>query len=458
MTFFLYDRLQPLALFLFRVIVALMRIVNEERWAKLIQSLDIRQIDGRPAYEAIQLDKFQGKNPVWIHAASGEFEYAKPVVRALHKLEIPVFVTYFSPTYMSNIESFPGVAASCALPLEDRSELRSMIKKINPRVLLIARTDTWPNMVRECSNAKIPVLLFSATFHERSKRVSFLAKSLTQATYKLIDEIHCVNPDDLKVLATLGKNRSFVKGDTRYDQVLERLKQTVSSPVLPNIIQQSMGELVLTAGSVWEEDVTALLPALAAAKKVLSKELRLTCLMVPHEIKPRFIEAIRKQAESIHLKALTLTELISNNHESHMYDVLIVDRVGILAELYLLGQFAFVGGSFKKTVHSVMEPLAAGCLTFVGPLHLNNREAIEFQSVTALPNWTAVVSAGDAASLKLELSTRIKDYCLLSDSARASIRSQIQTEVRNRGGATDAVLGWINSQGSRAHSQLPSRD
>ena len=44
---------------------------------------------------------------------------------------------------------------------------------------------------------------------------------------------------------------------------------------------------------------------------------------------------------------------------------------------------AFIGGSFRKTVHSVMEALGAGLKTFVGPKHKNNREAIEFQSVRA---------------------------------------------------------------------------
>jgi 3-deoxy-D-manno-octulosonic-acid transferase len=48
---------------------------------------------------------------VWFHCASGEFEYAKPVI-ALIKKELPqlkIVVTYFSPTYVDQIRKFAGV-------------------------------------------------------------------------------------------------------------------------------------------------------------------------------------------------------------------------------------------------------------------------------------------------------------------------------------------------------------
>src|SRR6185437_14055342 len=51
------------------------------------------------------------KAPLWIHASSGEFEYAKPSIREMKQRDpsLPIVVTYFSPTYAKVIESFPGV-------------------------------------------------------------------------------------------------------------------------------------------------------------------------------------------------------------------------------------------------------------------------------------------------------------------------------------------------------------
>ncbi|MBY0383898.1 hypothetical protein K2X05_01965, partial [bacterium] len=70
-------------------------------------------------------------------------------------------------------------------------------------------------------------------------------------------------------------------------------------------------------------------------------------------------------------------------------------KVGFLAELYKQSDFSFIGGSFRKQVHSVMESLACGCLTFVGPFYHNNREAIDFSQLkgTLKPVQIATESA-----------------------------------------------------------------
>lgn len=444
MTLFFYDLLQPLAFMAFRAAVMVLRTFGIQSGRKLIKTLEIRTINGRPAFESVQTERFLGQKPVWIHAASGEFEYAKPIVRELQKLGRPVFVTYFSPTYQNNIESFSGVTASCALPLEEKSQLRQLIRKIRPSALLIARTDTWPNMVRECSEAKVPVLLFSATFHAGSKRIGIMAKALTKATYKFIDEIQCVSTEDLAVLSKLGYERGVSRGDTRYDQVLERLNHP--KPI-PESLRVVLGQLVLTAGSVWEEDVAALLPAIVEMKSSIKNAInngkdkaeKFSCLMVPHEISAGFTASIKRQAEAHGLKTAILSEL----KQDLEYDVVIVDRIGILAELYQLGEFAFVGGSFKSTVHSVMEPLAAGCLTFVGPFHTNNREAVEFQTEAAYNNWTSVTAAKDASALGSALLSAVLRLNQMTDDERAAIKEQIQNQVRSKSGATEAVLSWI---------------
>lgn len=125
---------------------------------------------------------------------------------------------------------------------------------------------------------------------------------------------------------------------------------------------------------------------------------------------------------------------------------MLVDSVGLLAELYTLGQIAFVGGSFRGSVHSVMEPLAAGCITLVGPDHLNNREAVEFQLVRVSENGcTAVLTAQTAAQLKDRLQLALEAL-----STANGTKAKIQTEVRNRGGATATVVRWLNELQSSA--------
>ena len=56
-------------------------------------------------------------------------------------------------------------------------------------------------------------------------------------------------------------------------------------------------------------------------------------------------------------------------------DVLIVDTVGLLAQLYRLADIAFVGGSFRGSVHNVMEPAAMAKPVIFGPTIQNAHEA-----------------------------------------------------------------------------------
>ena len=55
--------------------------------------------------------------------------------------------------------------------------------------------------------------------------------------------------------------------------------------------------------------------------------------------------------------------------------MLIVDTVGLLAKLYRLADIAFVGGSFRGSVHNVMEPAAMAKPVIFGPTIQNAHEA-----------------------------------------------------------------------------------
>jgi len=67
-----------------------------------------------------------------------------------------------------------------------------------------------------------------------------------------------------------------------------------------------------------------------------------------------------------------------------------VDRVGILADLYALGDTAFVGGGFHRAgLHSVLEPAVFGVLMTFGPHWQMSRDAtllLEQGGAVALPS------------------------------------------------------------------------
>jgi 3-deoxy-D-manno-octulosonic-acid transferase len=121
-----------------------------------------------------------------------------------------------------------------------------------------------------------------------------------------------------------------------------------------------------------------------------------------------------------------------------------VDQTGILAELYTQAQFAFVGGSFKKTVHSVMEPLAAGCVTFVGPKHQNNREALAIKNVKlkSLNGEAAVIAVNSPA----DWDEKLKSFSKLNLSF-VTVKAEIKALITERSGfALAKALEWLEAQ------------
>jgi 3-deoxy-D-manno-octulosonic-acid transferase len=56
----------------------------------------------------------------------------------------------------------------------------------------------------------------------------------------------------------------------------------------------------------------------------------------------------------------------------------VVDRVGVLGELYSLADVAYVGGGFHDAgLHSVLEPAACGAPVLFGPAFKESRDAVK---------------------------------------------------------------------------------
>ena len=366
--------------------------------------------------------------PIWFHASSGEFEYAKPVITEIKKRHpsTPIVVSFFSPSYEKQIKKFPGVDFALPLPLDLKNPVRNCIEKINPKLFLVARTDLWPELLVQLRKRQVPSLLFSTTFNS-----SNWAQALFAPYYQLVlsqfTQIFAVSVSDEENIKKCAPGQSVKTiGDTRYDQVVSRLNG--SSTIKDSVFASSTP--IFIAGSTWPADEAQLIPALTD----LIKTSKIKLVLVPHEVNPPHLEQLKKLIHSYGLRPTFYSQCASPD-----WSVLIVDQVGILAELYKLGAFAFIGGSFKRKVHSVMEALATGAITFVGPFYKNNREAIEFLSIPNQSPIKAVQVVGSSRELSEKLSQ------LLVDPNVSAARQQIAEEVRRRTGGAAQVVNWIES-------------
>jgi 3-deoxy-D-manno-octulosonic-acid transferase len=386
----------------------------------------------------------KGQRPVWIHCASGEFEYAKPVIEKIKELNprAKILLTYFSPSYAEAVHRYPGVDFASPSPWENRRSMRELIEHHQPQALLLARTDTWPEMLASARDHGIRSLLFSATIARESGRARGVMKFLSRLILDDLTQIYCVSEEDSKIFAQLGcGHKTRVAGDTRYDQVMQRLR---APRPLKDTLFTSRSKAILIAGSTWPEDEEILTDALVIAKKQHAPQPGL--VIVPHEPSADHLLALEQRIAE---RGLTSARY-SRVEEWTSEDILLVDQVGILAELYQKGNFAFVGGSFRKTVHSVMEPLACGALTIVGPKYLNNREAIEFRTLTC-----ATTTEKDLGSESFHCVEVVRDATemaslLLRARAKfsASDASAILRHIQARSGKATLVAEWALSHWS----------
>ena len=310
----------------------------------------------------------------WFHFTSvGEFEQAKPLIEAIYG-ETRIVLTFFSPSVAPNAQSYPYADAAVYLPLDTPRNAERIIRLIEPALIVFSKFDIWPNLVWKASKYKIPIIVVAGTLHAESKRLSTFAKPFFRSVHQHI-QVHCaISESDAARFRELCSpaHEIVVAGDTRYEQVYRRARAVESDTEFFHG-HQSLKRPILIAGSTYTEDEKVLLPAYQLLRQNLPEDFP-HLILVPHEPTPERIKEIRGHLDREKLMSRCFSELEPEVDLSTV-DVLIVDKVGLLAKLYGMADIAFVGGSFRGSVHNVMEPAAMAKPVLFGPTIQNAYEA-----------------------------------------------------------------------------------
>jgi len=131
--------------------------------------------------------------------------------------------------------------------------------------------------------------------------------------------------------------------------------------------------VVFVAGSTWEEDQEILIPVF---KKLCKYNKNLLLVIAPHEPSILNLDKIEHDFSKV-LKTIRFSYLNNYNGEN----VIIVDSIGILLPLYTYADFAYVGGSFKQSIHNVLEAAVYGIPVVFGPKIDNSQEAQKLSEI-----------------------------------------------------------------------------
>ncbi len=311
---------------------------------------------------------------IWFHVTSvGEYEQARPIITAV-RAEYPgrpIVVTHFSPSGMTYAAQRPCADLHDFLPLDHPRLMDRLVRAWNPSLLVFVKFDCWPNQVLAADRHQVPVLLLAGSLQPSSARLKPGGRPLFHDVFNRFSHLGVCTPEDRnRFLHRLHITVPVtVTGDTRAEQVILRYEASADTDVARTL--QNLGGRILVLGSTWPPDEKLWLPIMG---QLLDSHPDLRIVLAPHEPLPDRLQDLETTLKGQGLGHVRLSALASGAAVTGVR-VILVDSIGVLAEIYRAGHLAYVGGSFTTGVHNTLEPAIAGMPVMFGPVIGNAEEA-----------------------------------------------------------------------------------
>ncbi len=368
----------------------------------------------------------------WIHNSSmGEFEQAKPLVEAL-KQRFPdgsVIVSFYSPSGFENVQDYPHADILCYLPFDSYRKAKRFVMTVRPDIAIMVRHDLWPNHLWRLKMENIPAILINCSVRPKYwYHLPFLCAA-SRSFFQYFDFVLAVSQETKFYWNRyrLGFQEVNVVGDTRYDQVVRRAKE--AEKVVAPLRKLKRNRRCIVFGSTWPSDEEVIFDAM---RRLYETNTDLWIVIVPHEPVKEHLIQIRERLNQMNIRFGFFSQIEAQPELDA--NVLVVDRIGILASLYALGDLAFVGGGFGPGVHSVLEPAAFGKVVIFGPNHANSFEAVQLTK----RGVGFEVNSGD--DLFMFILSFLKDAQRLSE-----LGEKAAALVRENVGATERIVKYIET-------------
>lgn len=376
------------------------------------------------------LDPVAKKNCIWVHAASvGEIVATSPLIkefrREFPKSPILVSVVTTSGYAMAN-RIIKDADSIIYFPLDLPFVSAHVFRKIFPRVFLNVETELWPNFLKAARENHVPVMMVNGRISEKSvKRYKYMFSILDDmiATVKLFA---MASPVDAGYIKELGAPEALitVTGNTKFDQTYTDVTDEQRAKILSDMGLTGSKEIFL-AGSTHRGEENFVLKAFKAIRENHPKA---RLVIAPRELlRTREVVALCKAAG---FTVGTRTELQKRPPANE--DIIILDTIGELGQVYSVGDVIYVGGSLvSHGGHNILEPAAHGKAIIVGH-HMEN-----FKDLHALfKNRNACVTVNDAD----ELAAQVKKLFDEPDERKRLEQETISIVHENRGASRKSAV------------------
>ena len=318
-----------------------------------------------PAYRAHRDERF-GKpypNPVtgavWIHAVSvGETRAAQPLIRELRQRfpDAPLLMTQMTPMGRETAQVLFPDAQCRYLPYDKKTWVRQFLREHRPMFGILMETEIWPNLMKECRRAGVPLFLANARLSEKSLNGYLKVRRLIRPAAASLTGCLAQTEADAARLAKLGAASVQVCGNTKYDLMPSEDMKTLAGQFEKRI----GGRPVAVCGS------TRVYRGEDEAEKLLAawQQYRGDALLVVVPRHPEHFQTAFETAERFGFKVQRRSDGLPVEPDTQVW---IGDSMGELYAYYLTADAAFVGGSLVDSgCQNIIEPLSCGVPTIFG--------------------------------------------------------------------------------------------
>ena len=363
---------------------------------------------------------------IWIHAVSvGEVLAAKALIAALRE-RLPRHRLFLSTTTVTGNavarKSLSGLDGLFFAPLDFPWPVRKALRALDPALLVIMETELWPNLIREARRQGTRIAIVNGRISPRSFPRYRLSRLFWRRVLPQVDLFLMQSEPHAERVRALGApaERVRVPGNLKYDAVADARPPER----LALIVGEAAERPLLVAGSTVEGEEAQVLRAFQSVRACTPKA---ALVIAPRH--PERFASVPALVEEAGFRCRRRSETEPGAWQNG--EVLLLDTLGELAQVYPLATAVFVGGSLMPAGgHNVLEAAAAGKPVVVGP-HMENFQEIadELLGEGALVQVRSAGELGDAVSVLFADEPRRAE---LAARARAIV-------LRNRGACARTV-------------------
>jgi len=318
-----------------------------------------------------------GEESIWIHAVSvGEVLTARALLPELRE-RYPRYRLYLSTTTMTGQQiarnSLQLVDEVFYFPFDLGFVVNRTLRLVKPRLFIMMETEIWPNLLRACRRAGVRTALVNGRISSRSYPRYRMARPFFRRVLANVDRFCMQGEESARRIIDMGADpdKVVVTGSLKFDSL--ELPGSAAAPdrgrnrVLRYFRIPQARPVIIAASTLKGEEE----PVFEAFQRIRARVPETLLIIAPR--KPERFDEVEQIARRVGWRVARRSELPVDAEPRQ--DVVVLDTIGELAQLYQVATAVFVGGSLvDQGGHNIIEPAVFGKAIVFGPYMQNFAE------------------------------------------------------------------------------------